>query len=265
MPITFPTSPSDGDNLDFGGYRWTYNATTGAARWVGVGFTPIVDPFADFVTTTYAGPSTISTTNISTFDEPPFNFGGNGPNDGQGIATDSVATSGVVALWQNQQGQGSAILLPTDLVASSGMSIMGSRLNSFTGSSSTQMNMAVQLVDGSRRRASIQSTGQGSGGSFGLGGPFVSGNQVMSGGAGFTIDGTDIMNHADVARIEFRIPAGNGGTGTENNTVVLLLNRDTVVSTLTSSSPSPGSGGTSLYYNYRWGVLDEAFNPPPAQ
>lgn len=276
MPIVFPTSPNDGDTFSFAGYTYTYDATTGAARWVGSGFTPIPDPFTNFTLTTYAGPAAITTRNIGVFNEIPFNFSGNtstfatppeaASGIGVGITTDSVATSGVVALYQNAEGQGSGILLPTDLCALTGSSIMGSRLDDFDGPVADNTNMAVQLVDGTRRRASAQQIG-GNGGGFGAGGPRVSGNQVMSGLAGIGIDGSDITNAANVARIEFRIPSGNGATGTAGNTVVLVIERDTVVTTLTEVSnlaPNPPTGELSHYYNYRWGVLDEPFNAPAA-
>ena len=277
MPITFPTSPSDGDTYDFGGYRWVYDATTGATRWVGTGFTPIPDPFADFTLTTYAGPTAITTRNIGVFNEIPFNFSGNtstfatppeaASGIGVGIASDSVATSGVVALYQNAQGQGSGVLLPTDLCAVTGASIMGTSLLDFDGPVASNTSLAVQLVDGTRRRASAQSIG-GNGGGFGPGGPRVSGNQIMQGLSGLSVDGSDITNHANIARIEFRIPSGNGATGTAGNTVVLIIERDTIATTLTevgNLNPNPPTGEVSNYYNYRWGVLDEPFVAPAAQ
>ena len=263
MPITFPASPSDGDNLDFGGYRWTYNATTGVARWIGVGYTPIIDPFADFTTTTYSDTNG-TTTNISLFDETPFNVQSLGPGpDGRGIAVDSVATSGVVALWQGANGQGSGILFPTGIIGPTGL--LGNSVSAITGAN----NAKVTFADGTvRQLTAFSTTFQENGGSFGRGGPSVSGTQVMSGGLSFSIQGSRTAATADqnIVRFDFRIPAA--GSGTENNTVTILIQTDTLVRTLTDDQTlqqNPSSGGVSNFYNYRWGELAETFTPATAE
>ena len=245
MAFTFPTSPASGDTFKHGGLEFVYRDSPN--RWATNGYPgPTPDPFADFVLTTYVSDGVTSTTHIGMHDEAPFNFAGSG--NGAGIAVDSVATSGVVALW-NMVGQGSAVLLPTDLVALSGDSIMGSDISTFTG---TFDNMNVLLSDGTSRRAQFQNLSSGFGRTGG--GP----GQVMSGGSGLGFSGSGLTTSQDVTRIDFRIPSGNGATGTAGNTVALLLQTDTIVKTLTSSG-SGGSGGNSRFYNYRWGTLDEAF------
>lgn len=262
MPITFPASPSDGDNLDFGGYRWTYNATTGVARWIGVGYTPIVNPFADFITTTYSDTNG-TTTNISLFDETPFNAQSLGPGpDGRGIAAADVATSGVIALWNGGFGQGTGILFPTGVIGPTGL--LGNSVSAIVGAN----NAKVTFVNGEERQLqSFSTTFQENGGSFGRGGPSVSGTQVMSGAAGFTVQGSSSsdISALNIARLDFRIPAA--GSGTENNTVTILVERDTLVRTLSDDQTiqqNPSSGGVSNFYNYRWGELAETFTPATA-
>ena len=246
MGIDIPTgTPSAGDVFNWAGTQYVYR--TNPDRWDTNGFIgPDPDPFADFILTTYVSDGVTSTTHIGMHDETPFNFAGSG--NGAGIAADSVATSGVVALW-SEVGQGSAVLLPTDLVALSGASIMGSDISTFTG---TTDNMNVHLSDGTLRGAQFQNLSSGFGRAGG--GP----GQVMSGGVGIGFAGSGFTTSQDVTRIDFRIPSGNGATGIAGNTVALLLETDTIVKTLTSSGTA-GNDGNSRFYNYRWGVLNTVF------
>ena len=243
MPFTFPTSPNNGAVFNQAGWQYVYRSDK--ARWTSNGFIgPDPDPFASFVSTTYASDGVTTTTHIGMHDENPFNFAGSG--NGAGIAANSVATSGVVALWDDGFGQGNAILLPTNLVALSGDSIMGSSISTFL----TAGSMNVHFVDGTIRGANIGSSST----NFGRtgGGP----GQVMSGGISWSIQGTTTgLDAQNISRIDFKIPTGNGATGTAGQTVALLIERATVVKTLTSTN----STGSSDFYNYRWGTLSDTF------
>ena len=251
MAFTFPTSPASGDTFKHGGLEFVYRDSPN--RWATNGYPgPTPDPFADFVMTNYTG-ANYSVDNISMHDEPPFNAGGNNRNFGRtpsglaigaGIAADSTATNGVLALW-DQMGSGSALLLPTGMAGPSG--ILGSDLSSFT----TNTNMTVHLSDGTTHRASMSSIFQETGGSFGFGGPQVGGNQVMSGTIGFGFSGGATTSR-EVTRIDFRIPAGNGATGTTGGTAT-IRRQGSVLATVTSTSSTPGREGSSVFYNFDWG------------
>ena len=87
----------------------------------------------------------------------------------------------------------------------------------------------------------------------------------MSGALGFSIQGRGDLMDEDITRFDFRIPAS--GSGTEGHTVVLLVQTDTLVRTLSDDETlqeNPGSGGVSNFYNFRWGTLEEDFVPAAA-
>ena len=245
MAFTFPSSPSEGDTFEHAGFQYQWR--TSPDRWAGNGFSGAVDPLANFVLTDFTGAG-YDSGNISQFDQAPFNAGGlresGTPAIGDGIAADSTATNGVISLWQEANGQGSAILFPTNLVGSTGI------LAQFVTEIDASTQGKATLTDGTVTTFQISSTFTAGSGSFGPGGPLVSGSQVMEGGASLT---TGTGDNADIAELEFRIAAS--GTGVEGNGVRLIIDRDNPVSTVTDNA----DGDSSIRYNYRYGETNAAF------
>ena len=234
MAFTFPTSPSEGDTFEHAGFQYEWR--TSPDRWAGNGFLGIdnSDPFADFLTTTYAGPATLTTNHIASFDEPPYT-NGNGISD--------PTTGGMIGL-SDLSGQGNGMLFPTTVMGSAS-AIMGVLDSSdFSGTS----NAKAYLADGSTYGCGFQSTIGPSGQSFNSTGS----NYGAVGMAFNSIADDEIKN---ITRIDFRIPSG--GTGTEGNVFAILV-ESTVVTVLTSTGAG-NSGGSTNYHNYRYGELDEAF------